>query len=385
MKNKGKSLHEATQCILDGLMAGDIQVGLDVNDYVGSVQESAIIDNPDTYINFESWEKVRGHNILFITGLSGSGKSTLATELAKTYDADIIRLDGFQHDFDSSDCKILETFKLKHPEMSPYFENHWRDAMIANMIYVIDSLTLYMTYVIKTLYTHPNKLFILEGVQLYFDEEIIDFIKNKPLIIKGTSATKSYTRQIKREMSYETTVMGNLNVLYQYVVKHKLVGLKHSNQNDKFLTDFKNRILSLNTDKIYHVSDTNLSGKTIMPSIPNNYMTEHGFENNTIARISFAPSIVQCLAGISDNLEGKIFYVHEPSNYDDLVTMTNEDIIKQSYVPDAAITGELWSMKPTQVRCVAKIKVLKAIKKPHTYAYGNNTASLYFWNYKIIE
>jgi uridine kinase len=386
MENKIKTLHEATQCILSGLKSGDIYNGINVTEYIGSVQESAVISNPDTYMNFELWEKVRGHNILFITGLSGSGKSTLATELAKTNDAEVIRLDGFEHDFDSSNYKILDSFKAKHPEMLPHFENHWKDAISANLKYVIESLTLYMTYVIKTLYTHPNKLFIVEGVQLYFDDEIIDFIKGKPLIIKGTSALKSYSRQIKREMQYTESFGENLNVLYQYAVKDRLSGLKNSTKNDKFLTDFKNRILVLNnSSKLFHVSDTNLSGKTIMPSIPNNYMTEHGFENNTIARISFAPSIGQCLAGISDNLEGKILYVHEPSNYAELIITPNADIIKQSYVPDAPITGEVWSMKPTRLRCVSKIKILKAIRQPHTYMYGDNTASLYFWDYKVIE
>ena len=48
----------------------------------------------------DKWQRKKGQNILYITGLSGSGKSTLGEELSKSHDAFYIELDRIFHETD---------------------------------------------------------------------------------------------------------------------------------------------------------------------------------------------------------------------------------------------------------------------------------------------
>lgn len=134
------------------------------------------------------------------------------------------------------------------------------------------------------------------------------------------------------------------------------------------------------SNQLYHIS--NRKGITnINPSIPNNFMTKNGYEENKTKRVCFAPSVDQCLMGLSRNCEGGEFYVYAPDG--DYKTYTPS--IKE--VPDVKITGEVWIKEPVNVKCVGKIKVLDANKSPgKSYSYGNNqTAELYAFDYKWVK
>ena len=43
----------------------------------------------------------------------------------------------------------------------------------------------------------------------------------------------------------------------------------------------------------------------LKPRVPDNFFTKNGYEDNNTNRVSFAPSIDKCLAGLSQNLDGK--------------------------------------------------------------------------------
>lgn len=134
------------------------------------------------------------------------------------------------------------------------------------------------------------------------------------------------------------------------------------------------------SNQLYHIS--NRKGITnINPSIPNNFMTKNGYEENKTKRVCFAPSVDQCLMGLSRNCEGEEFYVYAPDG--DYKTYTPS--IKE--VPDVKITGEVWIKEPVNVKCVGKIKVLDTNKSPgKSYSYGNNqTAELYAFDYKWVK
>jgi hypothetical protein len=109
-------------------------------------------------------------------------------------------------------------------------------------------------------------------------------------------------------------------------------------------------------------------------------MTEHGYEDNKIKRVSFSESIDGSLMGISDNLKGKILYVHGPLDYTRLRVRSNNAVRK--LVPDAHITREVWVLNKTVIKLIGKIKVIRPLKGID-YKYGSNeSATLYSWKWK---
>lgn len=151
----------------------------------------------------------------------------------------------------------------------------------------------------------------------------------------------------------------------------------------------KNRLIKKAHAALYHISLYNLDNKILEPKVPYNFFTQHNYENTNIKRISFAPTIEQCLLAIGGNLEGRIFYVHEPFEYLNLKTIDNEVINKNQYVPDSHLTGEVWVTNPTKLKLVSKIKVGKAIDKPKIIYYDkmnpSKSAEIYYWNYDVIK
>lgn len=118
------------------------------------------------------------------------------------------------------------------------------------------------------------------------------------------------------------------------------------------------------------------------PRIPDNYFTKHGFEDSNTKRVSFAPSIQKCLAGLSQNVEGQTFYVYSPDN------IKSYKIYKPNTkaVPDSKITDELWITEPVSVKQVGKIIVTgNKGESGKSFSYGKKTAELYDdWVYENI-
>ena len=129
---------------------------------------------------------------------------------------------------------------------------------------------------------------------------------------------------------------------------------------------------------LYCVSE-NPNLKILNPRIPDNYMTKNGYEDSKTKRVCFAPTIDQCLMGLSQNLKGKELYVYIPDGDYNLYSPTVKE------VPDSDITNEIWIKEPVKVKLVSKIKVIKDKgldgKK---YKYGNHEAELYEWDWKEI-
>ena len=130
--------------------------------------------------------------------------------------------------------------------------------------------------------------------------------------------------------------------------------------------------------QMYFLSSISMDDEVLQPRIPENYFVRSGYEDSHTPRVCFAPSIDQCLMGLSENLEGKEFYVHIPEDVHKLTHPTKKQ------VPDCEITGEVWITKPVVVQCVGKIKVEKSIGDGIDFTYGNNTASLYKWKWKWL-
>ena len=113
--------------------------------------------------------------------------------------------------------------------------------------------------------------------------------------------------------------------------------------------DYKEQI---NDNSLFFISRNNMHNSILNPRIPDNYFTQNGYEDNTTNRVCLAPSVDKALMALSQNCKDKEFYVHVPIN--DNLRLKKPTV---SEVPDSIATGEIWSLDPTKIKCIGKIKV----------------------------
>ena len=130
----------------------------------------------------------------------------------------------------------------------------------------------------------------------------------------------------------------------------------------------------------YFIS-SNDSLKNLNPRVPDNFFTKNGYEDSSTPRVSFAPSIDKCLAGLSQNVDGKKFTVYKPKD------VRNHKFFKpnKKAVPDSAITDELWICEPVELEKVGDLKVTgNKGGSGKNFSYGNHEATLYDdWTYEM--
>lgn len=128
--------------------------------------------------------------------------------------------------------------------------------------------------------------------------------------------------------------------------------------------------------KVYHISDKKLPSIKLNPRIPQNYMTNNGFEDNTTERVCVSKNIDGALKAMSVNLQGKQLHVYS-------LDVPDSEVYKPTAkeVPDGFITKELWIKKPVVMKYEKSIDVGKAKDKGFNYKYGDNVATLYGWNF----
>lgn len=136
-------------------------------------------------------------------------------------------------------------------------------------------------------------------------------------------------------------------------------------------------------EKLYFLSEHDDWDESIInPRIPNNFLTQRGYEDATIPRVCFSTFIDGCLRALSQNLKGKIFYVYQPVGKYEVIKPTLEQ------VPDRAVTRERWITKPVELHCIGKIQVGEAKGDGIKYVYGEDnehSAMLYDWEWEWIE
>ena len=167
----------------------------------------------DIRYNIEKYKN--GDNILFITGLVGSGKSTLAKELGKKYNATVITQDflAWSDHNNSPVCTFfVNLFQELYPETINYFKNNeWRKSNLTSEeknMYRIKFDKMIMDYAKE----NKDRLFIYEGSDLFCKSDI-SIMKNHPIIIKRTSAIKSYIRDYKRSNHGNNTIKKKLEYM----------------------------------------------------------------------------------------------------------------------------------------------------------------------------
>lgn len=119
--------------------------------------------------------------------------------------------------------------------------------------------------------------------------------------------------------------------------------------------------------RLYHISLTpNLT--TLVPKIPSHFLTKHLLEEGKTKRISFSPSIKNCLRAVGAK-KNKTYYVYSPTAIDVkyLYRPSREE------VPDSRLTNEYWYLKPVNVKLVAVVKAGRIIDPKVFYIGGRNS------------
>ena len=174
-----------------------------------------------------------------------------------------------------------------------------------------------------------------------------------------------------------------LNYSFSFLIENdKIIKIKNMSGFDYYMAELNESYVeeSKVSKKYYHISQSNLDGKTLQPSIPNNYFTKNGYEDNKIKRVCFTDSIDNCLRALSQKCTGMELYVHIlDGNYNVYTPSIDE-------VPDCKVTGEVWVTKPCKVKCIGKIKVIGDRGEDGLpFKYGDKTAELYDWDWEWIE
>lgn len=186
------------------------------------------------------------------------------------------------------------------------------------------------------------------------------------------------------EPKYEEELARNIiKNMKKYNIPESVVG--KDNKLRKYIDKYYNESHLLeeyvsSSTKIYHLSQSNMDGKTISPRIPSNYFTKNGYEDVKTSRVCFAKSIDMCLRALSQKCTDMELYVHIPDGKYDIYTPSTKE------VPDCKITSEVWIKEPVKLKCIGKIKVLKDKGEDGIpYKYGDKTAELYDWEWKWIQ
>lgn len=142
--------------------------------------------------------------ILLVTGLSGSGKTTIAREIAKDHSAILIQLDWYdyygRYEVDPDDEEYVGwTYVRDAAKAAGVTETTYKEPLAKRYLTFIKFWNLLM----DQLYT-VGQLFVVEGIKIY---EFVAVDPSKlhwdffsfPIIVKGTSATRSWWQRSKRD------------------------------------------------------------------------------------------------------------------------------------------------------------------------------------------
>lgn len=142
--------------------------------------------------------------------------------------------------------------------------------------------------------------------------------------------------------------------------------------------------------QLYHLSEQNLDGKTLEPR-PLDPMRAMDSEDWRVPRICVSTSIDGAVSSLLDSVScpfGKKFWVHVPTNLEELFLLNKVHRPSTKQVPDAEVTGEHWLKAPTVMKAIGKIEVLDIDeeKQQHFMWEGKNaTLDRFKWKWAIMK
>ena len=265
------------------------------------IQESYFISKDDIYINFDKWGSK--NNILYITGISGSGKTTLINKLKDEYNCEVISFDN-----------LLMSYR-KNKEYDQYITKYIKTHNVKMTTWDSDDTVYesrkFLDWFNKESKKYGDKLFIIEGFQIFDFYEGWEF-KDKPIIIKGTSAIHSWIRKNKRLLENNKYTNKNKINMFFKVLNELISGktFRDEKELEKFTLDLQKNILNesnILNKKLYHGSIHKLD--ILQPNAIDigNKIQKPGWslfcwDNKDYA---YGWTIMQCIKIISDDLKNK--------------------------------------------------------------------------------
>lgn len=253
----------------------------------------------------------------------------------------------------------------------------------------------------KKQYPFLRHVDLKDDVTVWMDDDkivatlMIDPKNEKEIWITGLEVTKEYQKYhlgsqvlqyaINTKHANALSVYTDNDVAKQMYYKAGFkIDKSRQLRSNKMIALYLNEASSISS-KFYFISqhgDWNES--VIHPRVPSNFMTKNGYEENKIPRVCFSTSIDGCLRALSQNVNGKEFYVYNPE------ISSKHTVYKptQKEVPDAKVTNEHWILQPVTLYCIGKIRVTGEKGNGIPYKYGDKnqyTAELYDWKWKWIE
>ena len=228
---------------------------------IQSIDENVFISEEDLSLNFEKWRPNKGYNILFITGLSGSGKSTLSKEIAKKYGAQLFSLDWIANTKYISN-PVLNEVRESLPSYKDAIDSNFSGDKYKNMTFddICDQFLNPATMkAIDIMEKDYKKLYVVEGLQLIYYYPIENLL-GKPMIIKGSSITRSFFRRYKRNVLIAKR--SNLGIELKYL-------LTNLSKQDILLKEFKRHLyesIKSNSYEIYEATLTAADRKALKDS-----------------------------------------------------------------------------------------------------------------------
>ncbi len=218
-------------------------------------------------------------------------------------------------------------------------------------------------------------------------ENLVMYIYSPVYMTKDSTYKPDITESPTSKLTGETWILEKIRVTLEKKIKigkpYKELSYTYGERGTKkHLTEWTWTDLSIpkkKTKGIYFVSDKLQSDLVLQQRVPENYMTEHGYEDSEKKRICFSTSIDGCLTALGRNLEkDKVLYVYKP---DEKIAVYKPS---KKEVPDVDITDEVWSDEiEIHVHPVFKLSEFKAIGKGLPYTYGPGKKALeYRWTYK---
>ena len=361
-----------------------------------SMLEGYFKSDKDIYYNKDKFDSGE-INLCFITGLSGSGKSTMGRGMLSK-DVEHYEMDDIICNYAFSDDNLKEYGGLvesffkgpgKEYRLKRGDEDHNNAVFDSHENYEKEITQLFVKHAISYCKSHKGIKYVCDGIWIFM------FIKPEQLkdcavYIKGTSSIKSGYRALKRDIDEDKRNGMTSLQIFKHEFKRVKEDVLYAKENQKELKSFRSYFEKQSTNesyieesshnKVYHLSQTNLNGKTIQPTVPSNYMTKNGYEDGKTKRVCFATSIDGCLRGLSQKCKGMKLFVHVPDGNYNIYKPSNKE------VPDASITGEVWIKKAVKMKCIGQIYVIGDKGEDGIpYKYGDKTAELYDWEWKWID
>ena len=214
-----------------------------------------IFSDNDTYINYDKWKSGECTSLL-VTGLSGGGKSTLSKKLAEKFNAYYVEIDiisfgigilrpkNANWEYIKSHDKYLYKY-FKENNLPPTIMQQFKDYQDLKKSKIIDKYIYWLCFERDDL--DRNRV-VIEGGDVAIALSHIKELSNLPIIIKGTSLSKSLGRRMYRTWTSEKH--GND---IGYILKLILNGTYYSQYNKMYseVNDARRAVMNQEYDEIH--------------------------------------------------------------------------------------------------------------------------------------